>query len=135
MRPDLLDSPEVRICIRKRVGRLSGGQPRNDGFGKTAQIFDQRDAQGYSERPQLSDGERLHALIRLDKVGKLLDFECAVGMRDDRPRDSEHARITGERSFGEFRQQTIESRRQIVLDVANLFVNDMEIVEQPFRRR
>jgi len=39
-----------------------------------------------------------------------------------------------QRPVGELWQQAIEAGRQVVLDFADLLIDDVEIVEQPFRR-
>jgi len=56
-------------------------------------------------------------------------------MRHERPRDSVDARIAGERPLDELGQLSIESRRQVVANLAQLFVHDVEVVDEPFRRR
>src|SRR5581483_967731 len=46
-----------------------------------------------------------------------------------------HPRVTLERPVGQLRQLTIEPGRQIVTNLAELFVDDVEVVDEPFRRR
>jgi hypothetical protein len=55
-------------------------------------------------------------------------------MRNESPRKSEHAGIAFKWSFREFWQLAIETAREIVPDLANLFLRDMKVVDQPFRR-
>jgi hypothetical protein len=52
-------------------------------------------------------------------------------VRDTGPRDAEDTGIADEGSIGEFRQLPIEARRQIAADLADLFFDQMVIVEQP----
>jgi hypothetical protein len=54
---------------------------------------------------------------------------------DGRPSDAEHTRIAVQWSVRQFWQPAIETGRKIVVDLANLFVDDMEIVQEPFCRR
>ena len=56
-------------------------------------------------------------------------------MSNKSPRDSEDARIALEWPTRQLRQQAIVARWEIVLDLADLLIDDMEIVEQPFRGR
>jgi hypothetical protein len=121
--------------IGKLIGHPAGRKPHNDGFGEASKVFHQRDAQGDRDRPEFADGEWLYTLIRLDKARQLFDVEGTVGVGDNGPSYSEDAGVTLERTFGELRQSAIEARRQVLLDFADLFIDDVEIVEQPFRRR
>ncbi len=50
-------------------------------------------------------------------------------MGDKGPGDAKHTRIALQRSVRQFRKQAIEARRKIVLDLANLLVDDMEIIQ------
>ena len=77
---------------------------------KTAQIFDQRDAQRDRDRPQFADGQRLDPLISLDEAREFLDVEGAVGVGDECPGDAEHARIALQRPVRQFRQLAVDSR-------------------------
>ena len=121
---------EQAIC--EGIGVHRRRQPHGNGLGDTAQVFDQRDAQGNRDGPKFADGERLDALIGLDETGELLYVEGAVGMRHHRPGDAEDARKAFERTFGQLGQAAIIAGRQVVLDLADLFVDDVIIVEQPF---
>ncbi len=56
-------------------------------------------------------------------------------MRDERPREAEDARIAGERAFCEFWQLAIVAGRQVVADLADLFLDEVIVVEQPFGGR
>ena len=119
----------------KQVGRFARILLRDDGLGQTAQIFDQRDPQRDGQRPKLADVERLYALIGLDKVDDSGCIDGAVAMRDQRPGNAENPRIALERAIGELGQPAVETVRQVGLDLAQLFIDDMEVIEQPTRRR
>src|SRR6202030_2574046 len=64
-----------------------------------------------------------------------LRVEVAVGMRDEGPRDPEHSRIALERAVGELGQLPIEAARKVVADFANLLLDDMKVIHQPFGGR
>ena len=56
-------------------------------------------------------------------------------MGDEGPGQAEHARISGERPVGELRQLPVIAGRQIGADLADLLLDEMIVVDQPFRRR
>ncbi len=56
-------------------------------------------------------------------------------MGDDRPGDAEDARIALQMAVDQLGQLAVEAGRQIVLDLADLFLGDVIVVEQPLRRR
>ena len=111
--------------------RAAGG----DLVGEAAQVLDQHDAQGDRDGPQLADGERLHALVGGDEAAQGVGIEVAVGVRDEGPGEAEHARIAGERARGQFRQLAVVAGRQVVADLADLLLDQVVVVEQPFGRR
>ena len=82
-----------------------------------SQIFNQDDSERDRNRPQLADRQRLHALICVHESAKHVRIESAVGVRDESPRQAEHARIACERTLGELRQTAIIAARKIVADV------------------
>jgi hypothetical protein len=55
-------------------------------------------------------------------------------MGDERPGQPKDTRIALERSRGQLRQLAVKARGQVVLDFAQLFVHNMEVVDQPFGR-
>ena len=59
----------------------------------------------------------------------------AVGVGDECPGDPEDTRVAGERSARELRQFPVEPRGQVGADLADLGLDDVVVVEQPFRRR
>jgi len=56
-------------------------------------------------------------------------------MRDEGPGEAEHARIAFQRPFRELGELAVEAGREIVLDLADLLVDDVIIVDQPLGRR
>ena len=127
-----LQSKEI---VGERVGRLACRSPADDGLGQASQILDEQDPQGDRDRPQLSDRQRLHALVGVHEPAERLGIEAAVRMGDERPGDAVHARVAGQRPLGQFGELAVKTGRQVVADLAQLFVHDVEVVDQPFRRR
>jgi len=56
-------------------------------------------------------------------------------MRNEGPGETEHARIAFQRPVRELGKLAVEAGRKIVLDLADLFVDDVKIVDQPLGRR
>ena len=56
-------------------------------------------------------------------------------MRDKCPRDAVHLRIADGGTVRELGQFAIEAGREVVADFTQLFVDDMEVLDQPFRGR
>jgi hypothetical protein len=67
--------------------------------------------------------------------GQGLRIEAAVGMRHEGPGQSEHAGVSLERPVHQLRQLAIEAGREVGADLANLFLDDVKVVDQPLGRR
>jgi hypothetical protein len=117
--------------VGQSVGFLSSRSAADDALCRAPQVFHQNDSEGNRDCPELTDCQRLHALVGLHEFAKHLRVEPTVGMRDKGPGDAEYARIAFERSIGKLRQLTIEAAREVVADFANLFLDYMKIVDQP----
>ena len=59
--------------------------------------------------------------------------EAAVRMGNECPRKPEYAWIPGQRSVRELWQLPVVTGRQVVIDLANLRLDDVVVVDQPFR--
>ncbi len=97
--------------IGDRVGLPALVAAVDDTLGDPAQILDQDDAQGDRRSPQFANRERLLLLIGVDEGAPGIDIEAAVGVRDERPDESEHPRQSGEGPVGELGQLAVISRR------------------------
>jgi hypothetical protein len=102
-------------------------------IGENAEVTHAHDYVAHGDRPSwtFDPGTRLGIHIPPQK----LRLEAAVRMRDERPGNAEHAGIPFPVAQGEFEQSSIKSGRQIVTDFAKLLLNDIKIVNQPFRCR
>jgi hypothetical protein len=127
--------PEPEQGVRQEVRFLARGSPFHDELRDATEVLDQQDAQRDRDGPQLADHERLHALVGLHEPAERLGLEAAVGVSDERPGEADHARVSLEEALGELRQLAIEATRQILANFADLLVDDVEVVDQPFRRR
>ena len=121
--------------VGQRVGLLARRPPAHDALGQAAEVLDEHDAKGDGHRPQLADGQRLHALVGLHEPPEHLRVEPAVGVGHEGPGQAVHARVAGQRPLGQLGQLAVEPGREVVADLAQLLVDDVKVVDQPFRRR
>ena len=121
--------------IRDRVGFLTRDAPADDDLGEATEILDEHDPQRDRHRPELADGERLDALVGAHESAERGRVQATIRVGDEGPGDPIDPRIAVERAGGELGQLPIESRRQIVPDLAQLLVHDVEVIDEPFRRR
>ena len=102
---------------------------------RASQILDEHDPQRDGDRPQLADGQRLDGLVGDQVALERLHLQPTVGVRDIRPGKLEDPRVADERTGGELRELAIVGRRKVLTDLADLFLDDVEVVEQPLGRR
>ncbi len=114
---------------------MTGRPVPHDPLGEPPEVLDQEDAQRDGDRPQLADRERLHALVGAHEAPQGLGLEAAVGVRHERPGDAEDPRVPLEEPGRELGQLAVEAARQVLADLAELVVHDVEVVDQPLRRR
>ena len=96
--------------------------------------FPQNYSQRDRNRPQLTDRQRLHALVGLHEFAQQLRVEAAVSMGDKGPGDAEYARIAFQRTVGKLGELTVKAARKVIADFANLFFDYMKIIDQPLGR-
>ena len=117
--------------ISQLVGLLAGRPPARDQVRRAPKIFDQHDSQRDGDGPQLADRERLHVLVGSDESGQQVRVDAAVRVGDERPRDTQHARIAGQRALGQLGQLLVIATRQVVADLPDLRLDDMVVIDQP----
>ncbi len=121
--------------VGERVGLRGGAARAVELVGDASQILDEDDAQRDRDGPQLADRQQLDGLVGVEEALQDVRIEVAVGVRDERPRDAEDARVAGERTVLELRQLAIEAARKQRAHLADLLVDEVVVVEQPLRRR
>ena len=121
--------------VRQPVGLLPDRPSARDLLRRAPQVLDQHDAQRDGNGPQFADGQRLHALVGRDEPAQQVRVEAAVRMRDECPRQPEHAWIPGQWPVRELGQLPVVAGRQVVIDLADLRLDDMVVVDQPFGGR
>ena len=110
------------------------GEAGDDNIDQPPQILDQGQAQRDRDGPQLSDLEGLDVLIGVNEPFQPVDVESTVGVGNEGPGNAVNPGIAGERSGNELGKLIVVIRGQILLDFANLLLDNVEIVQKPFPR-
>ena len=126
---------EAEQIVGEIVGGLAIGAAGDDLLGESTEVLDQQDAQADGDRPQLADRQRLHLLVGAHHSTQAVGIEPAVGVGDVRPGQTEHPRVAGQVAGIQLGQLVVVVRRQVVTDLAELLVDDREVVDKPFGGR
>ena len=113
------------------AGGNAGGDP--------AQVFDQCQPQHDRNGPQLAEQQRLHALVGRHEAAQGAAGDATVAVRDEFQRQvidpRQPARHAVDRFARQARQLAAVAARQVPARDADLFLDEVEVVEQPLRRR
>ena len=105
-------------------------------LGEPPQVLDERELQHARPGPQLADRQRRDASGSCSrKRTQLVAVEAAVAVADQLDRQGVDARVAGVLARRELRQLAVVAARQVLADVADLRRDQVEVVEQPLRRR
>ena len=85
--------------------------------------------------PQLADSQRRDALIAGQELDELVAIEAAVALVDELDGNLLHARVAGVLARRERRERVRKPARKIPADIGDLGRHQVEVVEQPVRRR
>ena len=108
-----------------------GHHPR----GHAAQVLDQRQPQHDRDRPQLAQSQRSHFLVGVDETVQAGSVDAAVAVRDDLQRDVIDPRQAGRGAVVQPRQFAAVALGQVPAGDADLLLDQVEVVQQPFGRR
>ena len=129
---------DLRACGRpsRRRGRARARLGRH-AHRDAAQVLDQRQPQHDRDRPQLAELQRLHRLVGGDEAaqacrGSRRPSPCAIGFA---ARGRRRAAVRRSAPLRQPRQLAAVARRQVALRGADLLLDQVEVVEQPFGRR
>ena len=125
-------APEPQKFIGDLVRQPSRCSRTDDLLCTASEILDQQDAQGDRRCPELAGRQWLHALIGANHATKTLRIESTVGMGDVCPRQAQDSWVAGQGTVGQLWKLAIVVRVQIVAYLAQLLVDDREVVDQPF---
>ena len=123
----------VHHLIRPRIGAVPVDRSGRNARADAAQVLDQREAQHDRNRPQLAELERRDGLVRGHEAGQALGVDPAVAVRDRLEREVVDARKSGRRPVRQSRQLAAVALGQVPLGRADLLLDQVEVVEQPFR--
>ncbi len=115
--------PETRVPAQERFVR----QP--------PQVLDEGELDHAGPSPQLADGERSHSLVGGHEAHELLSIQAAVGVADQLQGHGVDPCNAGHLPRGELRQVQVVLPRKVVPDTPDLGLDEVEVVEEPFRRR
>ena len=127
--PGCVDSRHVgvgRAARRPRGERLVREPP---------EVLDEGELQHARPRPELSDGERRDGLEGVQPAHELGAIEAAVAVPDQLHGERVDARVAGLLPRGELGQLAVVAAREVLADVPDLGGDEVEVVEEPLRRR
>ena len=129
----------VRAEAEQAVGELVGRLPRrpaaHDLLREAAEVLDEEDPEADRDRPQLADRQRLHLLVGAHHAPQALRVEAAVGVGDVGPGEAQDPRVAREMALGQLGELAVVVRGQVVADLAELLVDDGEVVDEPLGGR
>ena len=134
-RPGFLGVLRLAHLVFAHLLATGGVALTDDLLGQSTEVLDKEDPQADGDRPELAEGQRLHALVGGYQATKTLRVEAAVGVGDVGPRDAEDPWVPLEVAALQLRQLAVVVGRQIVTDLAKLLLDDVEVVDKPFRGR
>ncbi len=120
---------EQRAHQVRRVAVASGAENLSR---QAAQIVHHDQAQHDRNRPQFADGQGRDRLKRFHEARDVAFVQAAVAVGDQLQSDGINARQTVERAAFDLGQPLIITVRQIGANLRQRFVDDVEVVEQPF---
>ena len=117
------------------VGRPDGRAGLERLLRQPAQVLDEGELQHARPGPQLADRERRDRLVAVQEAHQLLPVEAAVAVADELHGQGVDARVARELPRGELGQLAVVAPRQVLAHVADLGRDQVEVVEEPLRRR
>ncbi len=109
----------------------SGDNPRSD----APEVLDQRQAQHDGDGPQFAQLQDGHFLVGRHETGETFRVHPSIAVRNRFMRDVVHAGKSGRRSVQQARKFPAVPLRQVPLGRADLFLDKIEVVEEPFPGR
>ena len=109
----------------------SGG----DTNGNATQVLDQGQPQHDGDGPQLAQLERTDRLVGGDETAETFCVHPAVAVRNDFQRDVIHPRQSSRRAVHQSRQFPAVALGEVAPGSADLLLDQIEVVEQPFAGR
>ena len=124
---------DVGHLVGPRVGPVAVDRAGGDPGADAAQVLDQRQPQHDGNGPQFAQLERRHRLVGRHETGEALRVDPAVAVGDRLEREIVDTRKAGGRSLRQAGKLAAVALGQVPLGRADLLVDQVEVVEQPFR--
>ena len=126
---------QLQQSVGKRISLLPCGPVMHNALRQAAQVFHQNNAHRDRYRPKLADSQWLDALVSTHEAAQYFRVKPAVGVGNKRPRQTIDAGKSLEWTVGQLGQASIVTGWKVVMNFAQLFVDNVVIVDEPFRRR
>ena len=121
-------------ALGARIGALQLIQALHGAQRHAAHALEQPQAQHCRHGPELADRERRDLLKRADEQIDVARVDPPLGVGDERDRELVDARIARERPAGELRQLAVVAAGEALAHLADVLLDDVEVVEQPLAR-
>ena len=122
-------------AVRQRVGLLAHHPGAHHPLGQAPQVLHQHHPDGDRHGPQLAEGQRLDALIGAQEPRQRLRIEQAVGVGHEVVDQGVDPGVALKGIGRQLGQLPVVAGRQVLADLPQLLLDEMEIVDQPLRRR
>ena len=126
---------QTQQAVGDLVCHLSRFSADDDLFRQASEVLDEQDPQADCNCPELADRQRFDLLVGEHHSPKALWVEATVGMSEVGPSETEYTRIAGEVAVGQLGKLVVVVGGQVVADLAELLVDDREVVDEPFGGR
>ena len=126
---------DLHHLVGPRRGPVPVDRAARDPGADAAQVLDQRQAQHDGNGPQLAERQRRHRLVGRHEARQALRVDPAVAVGDRLEREVVDARKSGGRAVREPRQLAAVPLGQVPPGRADLLLDQVEVVEQPFGGR
>ena len=121
-----------RHLVGPPIGQVAVGPAGRDADRDAAEILDQRQAQHDRDGPQFAQLEGGDRLVGRDEPAEIFRVHPAIAVSDDLQREVVHARLPGRGAVQQAWQFPAVTLGQVPLGGANLFFDQIKIIEQPF---
>ncbi len=125
----------LRHPIGPVVGAVATGAGRCDPNGDPSEVLDQGKPQHDGNGPEFAQFQGSHRLIGGDEAAEVFRIHATIAMRDRLQGYVIHARKAGRRTRREAGQFTSIPLRQMPPRHPDLFLHQIEVIEQPLPRR
>src|SRR6266849_3908919 len=124
-----LQRNQVSLCCESLLPSFQ------DSLGKAPEILDQAKLEHAGPCPELADRERCYGLECGDEPDQALRIQPSIAVLNQLLRQSVDSRPARQLARCQLREAAMIGGRQVVPHSLELGLRDVEVIEQPFRRR